>query len=118
MGATIRPPPRQRLLPVCRTSLERSGGDDRSRRGEAAANGLTAEQLRWPGSALLMAFNLIHRVSEGDGDDDGDMAVGSAIAYGLNLGATASPLLAECWEEGWRIPLVEWHARLGIRPIP
>ena len=85
--------------------------------GEAAANGLTTEQLRWPGSALLIAADLIHRVSEGDGDDDGDVDVGSAIAYGLNLGATASPLLAECWEEGWRIPLAEWRARLGIRPL-
>jgi len=83
--------------------------------GEAAANGLTTEQLRWPGGALMVAAGLIHRVS--DGDDDADVDVGSAIAFGLNLGAAASPLLAQCWEEGWRIPLVEWRARLGIRPL-
>ena len=31
--------------------------------GKAAANGLTTEQLRWPGSTLLISADLIHRVS-------------------------------------------------------
>jgi ubiquinone biosynthesis protein Coq4 len=97
--------------------------------GEAAANGLTTEQLRWPGSALLIAADLVHRVSDADPDDtDPDDAnpnagegaavdVGVAIAYGLNLGATALPLLAQRWEEGWETPLPTWRDALGIRTL-
>jgi ubiquinone biosynthesis protein COQ4 len=87
--------------------------------GEAAANGLTTEQLRWPGSALLIAADLIHRVSAGEphADEAEAVDVGVAIAYGLNLGATAQPLLAQRWEEGWQTPLEVWRARLGIRPL-
>ena len=85
--------------------------------GEAAANGLTTEQLRWPGSALLIAADLIHRVSDADADGEGAVDVGVAIAYGLNLGAKAQPLLAQRWEEGWRTPLNHWRERLGIRSL-
>ena len=85
--------------------------------GEAAANGLTTEQLRWPGSALLIAADLIHRVSDADADGEGAVDVGVAIAYGLNLGAKAQPLLAQRWEEGWRTPLNHWRDRLGIRSL-
>ena len=83
--------------------------------GEAAGNGLTTGQLRWPGSALLIAADLIHRVSDADGE--GAVDVGVAIAYGLNLGAKAQPLLAQRWEEGWRTPLNHWRDRLGIRSL-
>lgn len=92
--------------------------------GEAAANGLTTEQLRWPGSALLIAADLIHRVSDAQPDDTDRNAVegaavdvGVAIAYGLNLGATAQPLLAQRWEEGWETPLPTWRDALGIRTL-
>lgn len=87
--------------------------------GEAAANGLTTEQLRWPGSALLIAADLIHRVSTGAADTEGEEAVdvGVAIAYGLNLGAEARPLLAQRWEEGWQTPLEAWRERLNILPL-
>ena len=87
--------------------------------GEASANRLTTEQLRWPGSALLIAADLIHRVSVSDADADGEGAVdvGMTIAYGLNLGAKAQPLLAQRWEEGWRTPLNHWRDRLGIRSL-
>ena len=92
--------------------------------GEAAANGLTTEQLRWPGSALLIAADLVHRVSDADPDDANPNAdegaavdVGVAIAYGLNLGATAQPLLAQRWEEGWETPLETWREALGIREL-
>ena len=85
--------------------------------GEAAANGLTTEQLRWPGSALLIAADLIHRVSDADADGEGAVDVRVAIAYGLNLGAKAQHLLAQRWEEGWRTPLNHWRDRLGIRSL-
>ena len=92
--------------------------------GEAAANGLTTEQLRWPGSALLIAADLVHRVSDADSDDTDTNAgegagvdVGVAIAYGLNLGAKARPLLAQRWEEGWETPLQTWRDALGIRAL-
>ena len=83
--------------------------------GEAAANGLTTEQLRWPGSALLIAADLVHRVS--DANEVTAVDVGVAIAYGLNLGATAQPLLAQRWEEGWETPLQTWRDALGIRAL-
>lgn len=83
--------------------------------GEAAANGVTTEQLRWPGSALLIAADLVHRVS--DADEVTAVDVGVAIAYGLNLGATAQPLLAQRWEEGWETPLQTWRDALGIRAL-
>ncbi len=85
--------------------------------GEAAATGLTTEQLRWPGSALLIAADLIHRVSTTEADAEGDVDVGVAIAYGLNLGAQARPLLAQRWEEGWQTPLKTWREALGIRTL-
>ena len=85
--------------------------------GEAAATGLTTEQLRWPGSALLIAADLIHRVSTSEADADGAIDVGVAIAYGLNLGAQARPLLAQRWEDGWQTPLELWRERLGICPL-
>uniref|UniRef100_UPI00202667D5 Coq4 family protein n=1 Tax=Synechococcus sp. MU1655 TaxID=2508355 RepID=UPI00202667D5 len=91
--------------------------------GEAAANGFTTEQLHWPGSALLIAADLVHRVSDADSDetapDDADPNAdeGAAIAYGLNLGAKARPLLAQRWEEGWETPLDVWRERLGIGPL-
>ena len=86
--------------------------------GEAAANGLTTEQLRWPGSALLISAALIHRVSDrGESQaQEGHHTVdlGVAVAYGINLGAAAPPLLAQRWEEGWERPLSDWRDALGI----
>jgi ubiquinone biosynthesis protein COQ4 len=87
--------------------------------GEAAMNGLTTEQLRWPGSALLIAADLIHRVHD-DLDSEGPTGVdvGRAIAYGLELGAsTSAPLLAQRWEEGWERPLEDWREQLGVREL-
>ena len=79
--------------------------------GEAALDGLTTEQLRWPGSALLLAAHLLHR-AEADPQEGPD--VGLAIAFGLELGAKSQPLLAQRWEEGWSTPLQEWRQELGI----
>ena len=87
--------------------------------GEAAMNGLTTEQLRWPGSALLIAADLIHRVHD-DLEPEGPngVDVGRAIAYGLELGAsTSAPLLAQRWEEGWERPLEDWREQLGVREL-
>ena len=87
--------------------------------GEAAMNGVTTEQLRWPGSALLIAADLIHRVHD-DLEPEGQTGVdvGLAIAYGLELGAsTSAPLLAQRWEEGWDRPLKEWREQLGVREL-
>ena len=79
--------------------------------GEAALDGLTTEQLRWPGSALLLAAHLLHR-AEADPQEGPD--VGLAIAFGLELGAKSQPLLAQRWEEGWSTPLQAWRQQLGI----
>ena len=86
--------------------------------GEAALNGFTCEQLRWPGSALLLAADLIHRVNDDDSPEPGDgVDVGRAVAFGLELGASTAPFLAQRWEEGWQRPLQVWRVALGLTPI-
>lgn len=86
--------------------------------GEAAMNGLTTEQLRWPGSALLVAADLIHRVHDPETPESGAVDVGRAIAYGLEVGAsTTSPLLAQRWEEGWERSLASWREDLGLTQL-
>ena len=89
--------------------------------GEAAANGLTTEQLRWPGSALLISADLIHRVSEPEmaqsQNDPNRVDLGIAVAYGLSIGAQAPSLLAQRWEEGWDRPLKEWRQELGLSDL-
>ena len=86
--------------------------------GEAAANGLTTEQLRWPGSALLVSADLIHRVNASSAiEGERDVDLGVAIAYGLNIGATASSLLAQRWEERWEHPLASLREELGISEL-
>ncbi|MCX5966399.1 MAG: Coq4 family protein [Cyanobacteria bacterium] len=87
--------------------------------GEAAMNGLTTEQLRWPGCALLLAADLIHRVHDDlDPHDPAGVDVGRAIAYGLELGAsTSAPLLAQRWEQGWERPLADWRRQLGLTAL-
>lgn len=83
--------------------------------GEAATNALTTEQLRWPGSALLVSASLIHRISGFKSTREVDLGV--AVAYGLNLGASAPSLLAQRWEEGWERPLQSWRDDLGISDL-
>ena len=83
--------------------------------GEADLNGFTAEQLRWPGSALLLAAGLIHRSFETT-DPDG-LDIGLAIAYGLRLGCFAPPFHAERWEQGWDLPLTTWREKLNITEL-
>lgn len=83
--------------------------------GEAAMSAVNVMQLRWPGSAMLLGADLLHRCLEGPGSADPD--VGRAVAYGLELGAVSAPLLAQRWEEGWQRPLPEWRQQLGIAAI-
>ena len=80
--------------------------------GEAAMNAVNVMQLRWPGSAMLLGADLLHRCLEGA--VVGDVDVGQAAAYGLELGRICAPLLAQRWEEGWDRPLAEWREQLGI----
>ena len=88
--------------------------------GEAAVSALNVMQLRWPGSAMLLGADLMHRCLEGPQPLDkaaADPDVGLAVAYGLELGAVCAPLLAQRWEEGWARPLAEWREQLGIAAI-
>jgi ubiquinone biosynthesis protein Coq4 len=93
--------------------------------GEAALSAINVMQLRWPGSAMLLGADLMHRCLEGSEPPDAysadpapvDPDVGLAVAYGLELGAVAAPLLAQRWEEGWDEPLAAWRERLGITRI-
>lgn len=83
--------------------------------GEAALSAVTVMQLRWPGSAMLLAADLLHRCLEGP--TPGEVDVGQAVAYGLELGRICKPLLAQRWEEGWHLPLSHWQQQLGIASL-
>lgn len=83
--------------------------------GEAAVSAINVMQLRWPGSAMLVGADLMHRCLEGPAPDGPDH--GLAVAYGLELGAVCAPLLAQRWEEGWDRPLAEWREQLGIAAL-
>jgi hypothetical protein len=72
-------------------------------------------QLRWPGSAMLLGADLLHRCLEGASPEGPD--VGEAVAYGLELGRISAPLLAQRWEEGWERPLAQWRQELGIAAV-
>ena len=65
----------------------------------------------------MIAADLIHHVSNADADGEGAVDVSLAIAYGLNLGAKAQPLVAQRWEEGGRTSLDHWRERLRIRSL-
>ena len=83
--------------------------------GEAAMSAVNVMQLRWPGSAMLLGADLLHRCLEGPAA--GAVDVGQAVAYGLELGRVCGPLLAQRWEEGWEQPLAAWQGRLGISAL-
>ena len=83
--------------------------------GEVAMNGVNVMQLRWPGSAMLLGADLLHHCLEGP--VPGEVQTGEAVAYGLELGQTCAPLLAQRWEEGWRLPLAQWRQQLGIAAL-
>ena len=83
--------------------------------GEAAMNAVNVMQLRWPGSAMLLGADLLHRCLEGP--QPGDVDVGQAVAYGLELGRVCAPLLAQRWEEGWHRPLRDWRENLGMTDV-
>ena len=83
--------------------------------GEAAMNAVNVMQLRWPGSAMLLGADLLHRCLEGP--VTGAVDIGVAAAYGLELGRICAPLLAQRWEESWDRPLSDWREQLGIAAL-
>jgi ubiquinone biosynthesis protein Coq4 len=86
-----------------------------SQAGEAALSAINVMQLRWPGSAMLLGADLLHRCLEGPSPEGPDL--GEAVAYGLELGRISAPLLAQRWEEGWQRPLAQWRQELGIAAV-
>ena len=86
-----------------------------SQAGEAALSAINVMQLRWPGSAMLLGADLLHRCLEGPSPVGPDL--GEAVAYGLELGRLSAPLLAQRWEEGWQRPLAQWRQQLGIAAL-
>ncbi|MEB3265691.1 MAG: Coq4 family protein [Cyanobacteriota bacterium] len=78
--------------------------------GEVALNGFGARQLRQPGPVLLIAADLFSRALGPDTSPD----LADAVAFGLQLGGVAAPLLAQRWEEGWSRPLAQWRHELGL----
>lgn len=83
--------------------------------GEAAMSAVTLMQLRWPGSAMQLGADLLHRCLAGP--LPGEVDVGKAVAYGLELGRLCGPLLAQRWEEGWGRPLSHWQDQLGLTAL-
>ena len=64
---------------------------------------------------MLLGADLLHRCLEGPAS--GEVDVGQAAAYGLELGRVCAPLLAQRWEEGWDRPLSNWQEQLGITEL-
>ncbi|MFN5219896.1 MAG: hypothetical protein ACK5FE_03170, partial [Cyanobacteriota bacterium] len=57
-------------------------------------------------------------VAEAGGAEQGEgVDVGLAVAFGLELGCLAPPLLAQRWEEHWERPLADWREELGISAL-
>jgi len=83
--------------------------------GEAALNAVNVMQLRWPGGAMLVGADLLHRCLAGGTADAPDL--GLAVAFGLQLGQLCEPLLAQRWEQGWERPLADWQEQLGITAL-
>jgi ubiquinone biosynthesis protein Coq4 len=83
--------------------------------GEAALHALMVMQLRWPGSLLLLAAYLMERCLKGPAA--GEIDIGLAVAFGLQLGFVCKPLAAQRWEEGWDRPLSDWREELGISEL-
>ena len=78
--------------------------------GEVALNGFSARQLRQPGSALLIAADLMSRAHLQDAKPD----LADAVSFGLRLVGVCAPLLAQRWEQRWALPLSQWRQQLGI----
>ena len=83
--------------------------------GETALHAFMVMQLRWPGSLLLLAAYLMERCLKGP--SPGDVDIGLAIAFGLQLGHACAPLAAQRWENGWDRPLSDWRQELGIAEL-
>ena len=64
---------------------------------------------------MLLGADLLHRCLKGPAA--GEVDVGQAVAYGLELGGSCAPLLAQRWEEGWGQPLAQWREQLGITAL-
>jgi hypothetical protein len=84
-------------------------------RKDPAINAVNVMQLRWPGSAMLLGAELLHRCLDGASSSEVDL--GQAAAYGLELGRVCAPLLAQRWEEGWDRSLADWREQLGITAV-
>ncbi|MFN6131387.1 MAG: Coq4 family protein, partial [Synechococcaceae cyanobacterium] len=82
---------------------------------EGSMSAVNVMQLRWPVSGKLLGADLLHRCLEGP--SAGQVDVGQAVAYGLELGRVCAPLLAQRWEEGWDRPLAAWREQLGITAL-
>lgn len=83
--------------------------------GEAAISAVNVMQLRWPGSAMLLGADLMHRCLAGS--DPQEVDVGLAVAFGLELGQRCAPLLAQRWEDGWQRSVSDWQEQLGITAL-
>lgn len=81
--------------------------------GEAALHAFMVMQLRWPGSLLLICAYLMERCLKGPAP--GEIDIGLAIAFGLQLGFICAPMASQRWEEGWDWPLTKWRSLLGIK---
>ena len=83
--------------------------------GETALHAFMVMQLRWPGSLLLLGAYLMERCLKGPVAGEVDMGI--AVAFGLQLGYVCAPLAAQRWEEGWDRPLSDWREQLGITEL-
>lgn len=74
--------------------------------GEAALRAINVMELRWPGSAMLLGTDLLHRCLEGPTPGEpGEPDVGEAVAYGLELEPLAGRAGLEALQgkSGWSL---------------
>ncbi|MHC5065114.1 MAG: Coq4 family protein [Planctomycetota bacterium] len=79
--------------------------------GELALKAFELAQTRRPMAAVITSGGVFRYLLKSP-DEFGDVL--EAISYGYQLGKQAKPFLARKWEEGWRRPLADWRAEVGI----
>jgi ubiquinone biosynthesis protein COQ4 len=78
---------------------------------EIALKAFELAQLRRPMAAVIAAGGVMRYLFK---DPDQLAAVLHGISMGYRLGLAAEPLLAQRWEEGFDVPVLEWRRRLNL----
>ena len=84
------------------------------RLGEIAVKAFELAQTWRPLAAVITCGGMMRYLMK-EPERLGDVM--AHIAHGYQLGRTATPFLAQKWEEGWDLPLAEWRRRVGLPEV-